>query len=42
MSRKSRLSITHLQLKFDEIENDFLTQTLVFSAGVELKEETPA
>ena len=29
--------ITYLQLKFDEIEKDYFTQTLVFLAGIELK-----
>ena len=27
----------HLKLKFDELQKDYLTQTLVFLAGVELK-----
>ena len=31
----------YLHLKFDEIQKDYLTQTLVFFAGVELK-KTPA
>ena len=34
---KIRVSIAYIQLKFDEIQNDYLTQTLVFLAGVELK-----
>ena len=34
---KTRLSIVYLQLKFDKIQNDNSTQTLVFLAKVELK-----
>ena len=33
------VSIVYLQLKFDKIQNDCLTQTLVFLAGVELKKK---
>ena len=29
----------YLQLKFDEVQSDYLTKTLVFLAGVELKEK---
>ena len=36
---KTRLSIIYLQLKFDEIQNYYLTQTLIFLAGVELKKK---
>ena len=31
------ISIAYLQLNFNEIQNDYLTQTLVFLSGVELK-----
>ena len=34
---KTCVSILCLQLKFDEIQNDYLTQTLVLLAGVEFK-----
>ena len=34
---KTRVSNVYQQLKFDEIQNDHLTQTLIFLAGVELK-----
>ena len=34
---KIEVSIAYLQFKFDEVQNDYLTQTLVFLAGVELK-----
>ena len=34
---KTRISILYLQLKFDEIRNDFLNQTIVFLIGVALK-----
>ena len=34
---KARLSIAYLKLKFDELQNDDLTQILVFLEGVELK-----
>ena len=33
---KSRVSIVYPQLKFDEIQNDYLTQTLVFLVIVKL------
>ena len=33
----TRASIVYPQLKFDEIQNNYLTQTLVFSAEIELK-----
>ena len=39
---KTRVSIVYLQLKFDEIQNDYLTQTLVFLAGVEMKKYAPS
>ena len=39
---KFLVSIAYLYLKFDEIQNDYLTQTLAFLAGVELKKVTPA
>ena len=38
---KTRVSIVYLQLKIDEIQNDYLIQTLVFLAGVEMR-KTPA
>ena len=38
---RTRESIVYLQLKFDEIKNDYLTQTLVFLVGVELKKKHP-
>ena len=34
---RTRVSIPYLQIKVDEILNDYLTQILVFLAGVELK-----
>ena len=34
---KTRVSIVYLQLYFDEIQNDYLAQTLVFLVGFELK-----
>ena len=34
---KTRVSIVYPQFKFDEIQNDYLTQTLVFLAGSELE-----
>ena len=37
MSLKTRVSIVYLQLKFDETQNDYLIQALVFLAGSELK-----
>ena len=36
------MSIVYLQLKFDETQNDYLTQTLVFLAGVELRKANSA
>ena len=39
---KTRESIAYIQFKFDEIQNGYFTQTLVFLAGVELKKITPA
>ena len=38
---KTRIAIVYLQLKNDEIQKDYLTETLVFSAGDELKKNTP-
>ena len=35
---KTRVSIVHLQLKFNEIQNDCLTQAMVVLARFELKE----
>ena len=34
---KTTVSIVYLQLKFDEIQKDFSTQTVVFLAEVKLK-----
>ena len=39
---KTRVSIVYLQFKFDETQNGYFTQTMVFLAGVELKKSTPA
>ena len=39
MSWKARLSILYLQLNFDEIKNDFLTETRRILEGVELKKK---
>ena len=37
------MSIAYLQLKFDEIQNDYITQTLIFLAGeVEKKWTRPS
>ena len=37
--KKTRILIVYLQLKFDEIQNDYLTQALVFLARVDLKKK---
>ena len=34
---KTRVSIVYLQFKFDEAQNDYLTQSLGFLAEVELQ-----
>ena len=34
---KTRVTIVYVQLKFDESQDDYLTQTLVYLTGVELK-----
>ena len=34
---KNGISIAYLQFSFDEIHKDYLTQTVTFLAGVELK-----
>ena len=34
---RTRVSIVYLQLKFNEIQNDYLTQILLFLIGLELK-----
>ena len=38
-SVKTRLSTVYRQLKFDEIQNDYLIQILVFLAGIKLKKK---
>ena len=37
LALKTRVPIVYLQVKFDEMQNDYLTQTLVFLGPVELK-----
>ena len=37
---KTRASIAYLQLKFDEIRNEYLAQTLVLLARVELSDRS--
>ena len=39
---KIQVPVTYLQLKFNETYNDYLIQTLVFLAGVELGKKIPA
>ena len=40
---KTQVSIVYLQPKINEVQNDYLTQTMVFLAGIELKKKiTPA
>ena len=34
---KTKVMIVYLQLKFDDIQNDYLSKTQVFLAGIELK-----
>ena len=39
MSCKNNVSIVHQLFKFDEIQNDYLIQTLIFLVAVELKKK---
>ena len=39
---KTRLSTVYVQLKFDKMQKDYLSQTLVILPKVELKKKTPA
>ena len=41
LSVKTQKSIVYLQLKCDEMQNGYLTQTMIFLAGVELKKLNP-
>ena len=40
--QKTEALIVYLQLKFDEIQNDYLSQTLVFLAEVGMKKKIAA
>ena len=37
---KLRVSIIHLKLKFNKMQNDYLNQTVIFLAGVKLKKKS--